>query len=83
MYKLFHDEDKEGNLKAACRYCVNNGIEIVTIDYTKYNDNMKKITKQYGRTVYLHTLDDIDYAKTFLNENGGGVYTNSILEKDL
>ncbi|MBD5470160.1 MAG: hypothetical protein HDR19_03340 [Lachnospiraceae bacterium] len=83
MYKLFHDEDKEGNLKSVCRYCVNNGIEIVTIDYTKYNDNMKKITKQYGRTVYLHTIDDIDFAKAFLNENGGGVYTNNILEEDL
>ena len=83
MYKLFHDEDKEGNLKSACRYCVNNGIEIITIDYTKYNDNMKKITKQYNRTVYLHTLDDADLANEYIKEGVYGIYTNSILEEDL
>lgn len=83
MYKLFHDEDKEGNLKSACRYCVNNGIEIVTIDYTKYNDTMKRITKQYGRTVYLHTLDDAGLASQFLSEGVYGIYTNNIFEKDM
>lgn len=83
MYKLFHGEDKEGSLQSACRYCVNNGIEIVTIDYTKYNDAMKRITERYGRTVYLHTLDDADLAAKFLSEGVYGIYTNSILEKDL
>lgn len=83
MYKLFDIEDKEGVLQSVCRYCVNNGIKIITIDYKKYNDLMKQITRKYGRTVYLHTVDDIELAQKFLDEGVYGIYTNSIMENDL
>ena len=83
MYLRFDHEDWQGIMRDVCRFCVNNGIETVTIGTNRISQELTAIAGHYGRNVYVHTVNDPEAADRYFEIGVTGIYTDIIEEKDL
>lgn len=66
------------NFEQLCRFCQENGIPIITINYKKYKEEFQKLADEYGLLIYLHTVNDSDAALSFYEMGVDGFYTDEI-----
>lgn len=83
MYMRFYDDDWLGAATEVCRFCVNNGIETITIGTNRISPQMKAIADRYGRKVYVHTVNDTETAEKYFEMGVIGIYTDSLYDDDL
>lgn len=86
MYKRFYTDDTVGTFRDVCRFCVNNGIEVVTLKhrrYQNYGEEIQKIADTYGIKLYVHTVNDIDAAGDLIDAGVVGICTDEIYDDDL
>lgn len=86
MYQRFYTDDTVGIFRDVCRYCVNNGIEVVTLKhrrYKNYGEEIQKIADTYGIKLYVHTVNDLDAANELLDAGVMGICTDEIYDDDL
>lgn len=83
MYKRFYTDDTEGIFREMCRYCVNNGIEVMAIKQRRYSEEIQKIADTYGIKLYVHTVNDPELADKFIDIGAAGIYTDDIYDSDL
>ena len=83
MYMRFYDDDWLGAATEVCRFCVNNGIETITIGTNRISPQMKAIADRYGRNVYVHTVNDTETAEKYFEMGVIGIYTDSLYDDDL
>ena len=61
-----------------CRWSVEHDVDAITMPYERAEDVILEIAKQYDRDVYVHTLNDVEKAKNFLDKGVKGIYTDNI-----
>lgn len=83
MYLRFDNDDWAGIMRNVCRFCVNNGIETVTIGINRISPELVAIANHYGRNVYVHTINEMEDAQRYFQMGVTGIYTDIILDKDL
>lgn len=83
MYLRFDNEDWLGIMRTVCRFCVNNGIETVTIGRNRISPELIAVADHYGRNVYVHTVNDMADANRYFQLGVTGIYTDIIQDKDL
>ncbi len=83
MYLRFDNEDWIGIIRTVCRFCVNNGIETVTIGTNRISPELIAVADHYGRNVYVHTVNDVADANQYFQIGVTGIYTDIIQDKDL
>ncbi len=83
MYLRFDSEDWIGIMRTVCRFCVNNGIETVTIGINRISPELIAVADHYGRNVYVHTVNDMTNAIQYFQIGVTGIYTDIIQDKDL
>lgn len=86
MYKRFYTDDTVGIFRDVCRYCVNNGIEVVTLKhrrYQNYGEEIQEIADTYGTKLYVHTVNDLDDAAKLIEAGVTGICTDEIYDDDL
>lgn len=83
MYLRFENEDWLGIMRTVCRFCVNNGIETVTIGTNRISPELIAVADHYGRNVYVHTVNDMADASRYFQMGVTGIYTDIIQDKDL
>lgn len=83
MYLRFDNEDWIGIMRTVCRFCVNNGIETVTIGTNRISPELIAVADHYGRNIYVHTVNDVADANQYFQIGVTGIYTDIIQDKDL
>lgn len=86
IYTLYQDATFKGttdSFREKAAYCADRGIEGITMDEYWWKSSFAAIAEEYGIGVYVHTVNDIDKAKKYLNEGVSGIYTDSIKPADI
>ena len=86
MYQRFYEDDTVGTFREVCRYCVNNGIELMAIKhrrYSGYGEEIQQIADTYGIKLYVHTVNDREAADELMKAGVTGIYTDEIYDGDL
>lgn len=83
MYWRFDSDDWLETTKEVCRFCVNNGIETITIGTNRISPEMEAVAERYGRKVYIHTVNDLQKAEQYFQMGVTGIYTDIITDEDL
>lgn len=86
MYKRFYTDDTVGIFREVCRYCVNNGIEVMAIKhrrFLKYSEEIQQIADTYGIKLYVYTVNDLEAADELMDAGIEGIYTDDIYDGDL
>ena len=63
-------------------FCVESGVKLITISKDVIDDEVLEYLKAYGINVAIHTTDDLDEAKDFLNKGVSLIYTDELLPSD-
>ena len=75
-YSIPVDKDRlPENLTA---YCSQEGIPIITMWYYMPNDTWFSYAQKYNLKIFIHTVNDVEYAKAQLSAGVAGVYTDDI-----
>jgi len=77
----FSSTDDAFREKAA--FCANWGIEGITMWDIWWKPSFAAIAEEYGIKVYVHTVNDLDKARSFLEEGVSGIYTDNLTPDDL
>lgn len=64
-------------------FCAKWGIEGITMWDSWWKPSFAAIAEEYGIKVYVHTVNDLAQARTFLEEGVSGVYTDNLTPGDL
>lgn len=86
MYKRFYTDDTVDIFREVCRYCVNNGIGVITIKHRRYNrygEEIQRIADTYGIKLYVHTVNDRDAARELIDAGVMGICTDELFDSDL
>lgn len=57
------------------KFCMQNGVDVITMDASYYSDELLEICERYGLQLYVHTVDDEEEISAYLAK-GVGVYTD-------
>lgn len=86
IYTLYQDATFKGtadSFREKAAYCAQRGIEGITMAESWWKPAFASIAEEYGIKVYVHTVNNIDKAKKYLNEGVSGIYTDSIKPADI
>ncbi|MBR2894647.1 MAG: hypothetical protein IKC03_03180 [Oscillospiraceae bacterium] len=64
-------------------FCIENGIAGVTMWDSWWREAYAPIAQEYGISVYTHTVNNADAARTMLAQGVSGVYTDRLLPEEL
>jgi len=65
------------------RWCVNNRIDCITMNDWRATEEILMIAARYDIDIYVHTINDIDDAKYFLERGVKGIYTDSLEQEKM
>jgi glycerophosphoryl diester phosphodiesterase len=82
LYTVKFDKTEDG-FREVAEYCVENGIMAITMDESRWSADFAPLAEEYGVEVYVHTVDDADYAAELLEGGVSGIYTNVLSEADI
>lgn len=82
-YQYFAFRRDVRNIDDVIKFCKENGIVSVTINYVNLNDTVINKLKSNGLCILIHTIDDIELAKQFLDKGVDIICTNFLTPKDL
>lgn len=74
LYEEGYGGDPE-ELEQYAEFCRMNQIDVITMREDYYTDELNSICQKYGVQLFVHTVNDIDRKKYFL-ERGVGIYTD-------
>ncbi len=80
IYTLYQ-EGYRGNIQEFeeyAKFCVLNGIDVITMNEEYYSDELLEICNRYGLQLFVHTVNDKVKQKEFLEKNIG-IYTDKKL----
>lgn len=60
------------------KYCDSEGIPVITMWHYMPDDTWFEYTHKYNLKIFIHTVNDIDYAKDWLASGVAGIYTDDI-----
>ena len=86
IYTLYQDASFKGtkdSFREKAAYCAQRGIEGITMDEYWWKPSFAAIAEEYGIAVYVHTVNDAETAKKYLNDGVSGIYTDSIKPTDI
>ena len=86
IYTLYQDTTFKGttdSFREKAAYCAQRGIEGITMDEYWWKPSFAVIAEEYGIEVYVHTVNDAEKAKKYLNDGVSGIYTDSIKPADI
>lgn len=81
LYQRWHGTKEE--MVEVSRYCANNGIEVITLQNDLYDEEIQEIADRYQLKIYLHTVNDIEAAREYLNMGVTGIYTDILVPDQL
>jgi glycerophosphoryl diester phosphodiesterase len=58
-------------------------ISVITIPKERYSDELAAALRTMSVRVYLHTVNDVDQAKRFIEKGAYGVYSDTLITNDL
>ena len=73
--------DKE-EFEKICIWCVDEGIDVITMAERVYSMDSQQIANQYGIDIYVHTENDVLKARNLLKNGVRGIYTDSLSVMD-
>lgn len=77
LYREGYRGDTE-EMEEYARFCVLNGIDVITINKDYYNDELPEICDRYGLQLFVHTVNGEE--RTAFLEKNVGIYTDSYTE---
>lgn len=69
--------------KEVAQFCVETGIKYVTINEMYLNEDLANYWNAYGINIAVHTINDVEQAKDFINMGVKIIYTDVILPSEL
>ena len=79
LYQRWDGDSEE--LKKICRWCMEIGIDTITMPVTLYSKDIQNIVE--GINVYVHTQNNVLEARNTLKSGIRGIYTDSLSAMDL
>lgn len=76
VYTLYQTE---WTAERVAEFCVETGIKYVTVSYEYLEDHEAKLWNAYGINIAVHTINDLDLAKEFINKGVKMIYTDELL----
>ena len=74
LYQLgFNGE--ENRMEGFAKFCMLHDIDVITMGGYLYSDKLLEIADRYGLQIFVHTINDEDEIKAFIDK-GVGVYTD-------
>lgn len=87
IYTLYQDEapftGTIGEFREKAAYAKERGIEGIAVDHSWWKPEFAAIADEYGISVFVHTINDVNIAKRVLAEGADAVYTDSLRPKHL
>lgn len=80
MYQRWNGSAAE--FEELARFCCKEGIRTVTIPEDE-RTRTYEIAEKYGVNLYMHTINEVESAQSYINHGVTGVYTDSILPNQL
>ncbi len=66
-----------------CRWSVKHNVDVITMHFDYAIEENLEVAKRYDRDIYVHTVDDAEVAKEFLDKGVRGIYTDDISPEEL
>ena len=76
VYTLYQTE---WTAEEVAEFCVETGIKYVTVYYEYLEDYEAELWNAYGINIAIHTLNDLDLAKEYINKGVKMIYTDELL----
>ncbi len=77
LYQTWGGEEEA--FPSYCRFCKNNNIRYITMRARLATPKILEIADAYGITVLVHTVNDLENAKGFLNNGIKSIYTDELI----
>lgn len=79
IYTLYPEgQPNSDSFRDLAAYCAETGVMGITMLNSWWNDSFAAAAKEYGVKVYVHTENDLDAARSFLERGVSGVYTDRL-----
>lgn len=80
IYTLYQEgyRGDQQKLEEYAKFCVQNDIDVITMYEEYYSDELLEICNRYGLQLFVHTVNDEEKQKEFLEKNIG-IYTDKNL----
>lgn len=77
IFTLYREDftGTKDKMEAYARFCENRNIDVITMWSHLYHNGLSKIANRYGIKIFVHTVNDNEEIKDFLDK-GVGVYTD-------
>lgn len=86
IYTLYQDtkpfKGTEEDFRSRASFCQERGISGITMDYYWWKPEFAAIADEYGINVYVHTVNDLDYAKKLSGDGVNAIYTDYLVPGD-
>ena len=81
IYTLYMDgfEPNEEDFRQRAEFCRENGILGLTMWHYWWREAFAPLAEEYGLMVFVHTVNDADYAQRILDSGVDAVYTDKLL----
>lgn len=66
-----------------CRWSVDHDVDVITMPRDRATQDILEIAERYDSDVYVHTVNEVEAAKDFLDKGVRGIYTDNINPEDL
>ena len=81
LYERWKGDPEE--LKEICAWCNENGVKYITMWAILCNQNNFNIIKSFGLDVYVHTINNAQIAKKYIQLGVKGIYTDNLKAEDV
>lgn len=79
IYTLYHEGQPDSDrFRDTAAYCAETGVLGITMPTFWWDDSFASIAAEYGVKVFVHTPNNIDEARSFLEHGISAVYTNRL-----
>ena len=85
IYTLYSEgfSTTESDFREKAVFCAENGIGGITMWDRWWRESFAPAAEEYGITVYVHTVNDPEAARSLLDGGVSGIYTDSLTPADL